>query len=78
MTTGLMSCMTISFSILANHQIRHQATCKKGSQTGDGHFLSQGLCGYVQVNTLTLSLEDKKTNEGGAEKYNSVDDCVIE
>ena len=30
-----VSCMTILFSMLAKHQIKHQATCKVGCQPGN-------------------------------------------
>ena len=54
-----MSCMTILFSKLANHQIGHQVavTHKLGCQPGDIIwslliFLG-GSCGYVWINILT-------------------------
>ena len=30
-----VSCITILFSMLSNHQIRHEATCKASDQPGD-------------------------------------------
>ena len=49
--------MTILFSILANHLIRHQATHKVGCQPGDDRWslnLPLGLCGCAWVTILTL------------------------
>ena len=46
------------FSLLANHQSRHQATDKMGCQLSDcinSLGFSSGLCGYACVNILTLS-----------------------
>ena len=55
-----VSCMTILFSKLANHQIRHQATHKMDCQPGDCIIMItliflRDLCEYVWVNILTLS-----------------------
>ena len=49
-----------TFSKLANHQIRNQATHKVGCHLGDLHMVNliflRGLCGYVWVKILTLSI----------------------
>ena len=46
-----MSYMTIHFSMLANHQSRHQATSKTGCQPSDCRWrlliFLMGYCGYV-------------------------------
>ena len=49
-----MSCIAILYSTFANHQIKHEATSKEDSQTGNSRwsllmFLGS-LCGYVWVN----------------------------
>ena len=50
---------TYSFSLLANHQIRHQPICKVLAVSlviADGPLTFLGsLCGYVRANILTLS-----------------------
>ena len=45
-----MSCMTILFSLLANHKGRHQATSNKGCQTGDRRWTLNLPQGFVIVN----------------------------
>ena len=48
-----------TFSELATHRIRHQATHNVGCQPGHLHMATlvflRGLCGYVWDNILTLS-----------------------
>ena len=55
-----VSCMTMLYSVIVNHQIRHQTTSEKESQTGDCRWsfsiFLKNLCGYVWFNILTLSL----------------------
>ena len=55
----LVSCMTLLFSVLANHQIRHKTTHVKWAVSlaiVDCQLtFPRDLCGYVWVNILTLS-----------------------
>ena len=48
------------FPIVVNHQVKHQATYRVGSQPCDCRvtlILTMGLCGYVWINTLTSSTQ---------------------
>ena len=58
-----MSCMTILFSLLANHERRHQPQVKwtVNLVIADCHLIIiRGLCGYIWVNVLTKNI----THEG--------------
>ena len=51
-----MSCMSIFFSMLANHWVRHQAMHKVSYQPGDCRQslnLPGGACDYMWVNLIT-------------------------
>ena len=65
-----MSCITI-LSLLANKQIRHQATNWAVSLVILHMVTSifmRGMCGYIWVNILTLSPQNETTLEGEREK----------
>ena len=58
--------MAILFSMLVNHQIRHQAICKgdcssddRKSESDDQLIFCGGLCGYVWVNIFNLLITNK-------------------